>query len=60
MKTNYSLKRIKEFDKIITCLIYRERDKKYLSKKENKLFNKLINCICKQQNKLPLVEVLRR
>ena len=60
MKTNYSLKRIKELDKIITRLIYRERDKKCLSEKENIFFSKLFNCICKLQNKLPLVEVLRR
>lgn len=59
MKTNYSLERIKELDKIATRLIYKKRDNKYLSTKEYRLFNKIINLICMQRNRLALAEVLR-
>lgn len=45
MKTNYSLERIKELDKIATRLIYKKRDNKYLSTKEYRLFNKIINIL---------------
>lgn len=58
MKTNYSLKRIEQLEKIAIKLRYRKHDKHYLTVKESNLQNKLFMCICSQNNKLPLIRKL--
>lgn len=58
MKTNYSLNRIEQLERIVLKLHYRKGDKHYLTIKEANLQNKLSVCICSQKNKLPLVRKL--
>lgn len=58
MKTNYSLNRIEQLEKIIIKLRYRKHDKHYLTMKEANLQNKLFVCICSQDNTLPLIRKL--
>ena len=56
MKTNYSIKRIKELEAILLHLFWRERHKRGLTKKEVRLQNKLFMCLVSQENKIPLTQ----
>lgn len=56
MKTNYSIKRIKELEAISLHLFWRKRHKKSLTKKEVRLQNKLFMCLVSQENKIPLTQ----
>lgn len=60
MKTNYSIKRIKELEAISLHLFWRERHKRGLAKKEVRLQNKLFMCLVSQENKIPLTQNLHR
>lgn len=54
MKTNYSIKRIKELEAVSLHLFWRKRYKKRLTKKEVRLQNKLFMCLVSQENKILL------